>query len=195
MDPRAPRSEPVALGALVALCPPGSTDGGPIARLRNGDAVRRWFRDDRPLPAERNQEWLESEARSATSGLLVIRSILDDSFLGFIGWSDHDRISRTVQLGRIAVHPGGCRKLARALGYVPRVADDAGRAMLAFAFHELGVARVYLETLEGNRLSLDLSRRLGFIDIGTVVRMRPSGMPGMFRRMELTRTAWALDHQ
>ncbi|WP_119396511.1 GNAT family N-acetyltransferase [Salinibius halmophilus] len=48
-------------------------------------------------------------------------------------------------------------------------AQEAGQAMLDFAFNELGVHRVYAETISKNRAAIMLCKQLGMVEEGRFV--------------------------
>lgn len=177
-------------GSLVRLTRPEPSDANLIASLRSSPRVRRWFVDDRPIDHFRNREWLITEAVSDTSGLFVIRSLVDSSFLGFVGWSDHDSASGTVQLGRIAVHPGSYKALSRAIGYAPRLADECGRLLIEFAFTVLAADRIYVEVLPDNHAAIGLVERLGLERVSIQLRSRPNGHLSPVQVFQLQRSEW-----
>jgi RimJ/RimL family protein N-acetyltransferase len=101
---------------------------------------------------------------------VVLRS--GDVLLGLIGFQRYDLDEETSWLVFEHGPPEGWRdpsllecELTYALGrayWGHGYATEAGRAMIAYGFGEMGIARIVNGTSARNRRSVDLMRRLGF---------------------------------
>lgn len=187
----APFETPPLRGRLIQLTSPTPDDFGRLTELRNRDSIRRWFFDDRPLDPENNRKWLEANARRKDAKLLVIRSCIDNRFLGSAGWLHYDDSEGTIEFGRVAVDRAGYLALARSLGYAPRITDEAAFLLIGFAFRELGVLRIRTEVICGNHSSSALCLRAGFTLIGQSMGFRPNGQSLPVEIFELKRDEWA----
>lgn len=183
---------PSLRGRLIYLTSPKPDDFGHLTELRNRDSIRRWFFDDRPLDPENNRKWLEANARRKDAKLLVIRSCVDDRFLGSAGWLHLDDSVGSIELGRVAVDRPGYLALARSLGYAPRITDEVGSLLIGFAFHVLGVSRIRTEVISGNHSSAALCLRAGFTLVGQSIGFRPDGQSVPVEIFELKRDEWEL---
>ena len=188
-----PWSEFPLTGTLVSLARPFPPEYDAITELRNRESIRRWFFDSRELDVERNRVWLAEKQSRCDSQVLVIR-FNDGSFLGFIGWSHFDGVGGSIQLGGVALQPDRYRAIARRLGYVPRIADQAGQLLIDFAFRTLRVSRVTAEVMRTNRRSAALCDRAGLSVVGTVEHCDEAGRAIEATIFRLTRDEWLASH-
>lgn len=189
-DPRWPWSAFPLNGALTSIGPPTLVEYDLITALRNRSATRRWFFDSQLLDIEVNRAWLAAQTNQTASQVLTIRSH-DSTFLGFIGWSNYRGPGAPILLGRIALHAGAYRALARRLGTTPRVADDASRLLIDYAFEVLRVSVVETHVIETNRSSAALCRRVG---LSESVRPQCASVTAGLRPtmvFQLTRGEWS----
>lgn len=180
-------------GSLVSVAPPLPSEYDAITLLRNRGSVGRWFFDSRKLEVEANRQWLAALGRQRESQVLVIRSV-HGGFLGFVGWSKFGGVGQAIHFGRFALELCECRRYARSLGFVPRIADEVGLLLLDFAFETLRVATVHAEVMEANRASIQLCKRLGLKVSGDTTHCDDAGGTVRVILLRLTREEWTMRH-
>ena len=162
-----------------------------ITSLRNQPYVRKWFMNDEPINIGRNRTWLETGMNRPYEALLAIRLSEDNTFLGTIGWSDWDPVSKTAWFGRLAVDLRALRKTARQIpDNYAGVALDATQTLRDYAFQHMELDRILTYYMSGNQFAARVNKSVGMVESGCRTRIRKDNTPVETVELELTRQRW-----
>jgi RimJ/RimL family protein N-acetyltransferase len=106
-----------------------------------------------PVSLEAEQEWFEEARRVQSTQRLAIEVLKDGRYIGNIGLYDIDWKDRKAEYGILIGD-----KTAWGKGY----GLDASTALLAYAFGELNLHRVFLRVLAHHVRAVRLYEKLGF---------------------------------
>ncbi len=131
-----------------------------FARWFNDPEVRRYLLMYEPMSRVKEERWFEETLNSRGEFLYTIDAETKDGWvtIGNVGLHRVDWKNRTATLGIVL---GEKTYWGRGYG------TDAVRTMLRFAFHELNLHRVELETFSFNPRAWRCYERLGFRHEGT----------------------------
>lgn len=124
--------------------------------LHNDDRVLFWLTDLAHVSEAQQESWFQAVSNSSKSYRYVARSRLDDRFIGVFRIDRLDMGNRNCYVGADVV------PALQKRGY----ANEMFSYMLPLLFDQWGLHRVGLATMENNRDSLALYRRLGFTEEG-----------------------------
>jgi len=146
-------------GELVRLAAPTAEDAPALAA--NSQIWTRRLMDSGPVfpfSTEKVTEMIERDRADASLFRFVIRTIGDDTIIGFCGLSDIEWSNGVAWLGIGISDPEHWGK-----GY----GREAVRLLLRFGFHELNLHRIALGVFSYNDRAIELYRTLGFVHEGT----------------------------
>lgn len=124
-----------------------------VVRWRSDPSViTQMFSDSAPTPEE-HARWLRRIRREGTRREFVIVLREDDQPIGTIGLAGIDPVHRRAEYGILIGE-----RAAQGIGY----AREASEILLAHAFGDLHLHRVFLQVFERNRRAVALYERLGF---------------------------------
>lgn len=129
---------------------------------RNAPELRRFFRGRRELSSDDQLAWFERVARAGGQApdtiMFSIQSAATDELVGACGLCYIDWVDRTAELSAY---------VGADLVYVDDVlAPDACRILIAHAFGELGLQRLWVEVYAYDVLKTNLLQALGFAQEG-----------------------------
>ncbi len=110
-----------------------------------------------PVSLEAEQEWFEKARHSRSTQRLAIEVLADGRYIGNIGLYEIDWKDRKAEYGILIGD-----KAAWGKGY----GLDASTALLAYAFCELNLHRVFLRVLAHHERAIRLYQRIGFREEG-----------------------------
>lgn len=178
-------------GHCITLAWPEPYEFDLISALRNSPKVRKWFLDDRPIDVIKNRIWLKQSMKRPMESILSIRWKQDGSFLGTIGWSDWNLISKTAWFGRLAVDTDAVKKVKDKLPPdYEGVALDAALALRDFAFNSMGLDAILTYYFSNNKLAERVNRSIGLLEIGRVMRTHSDGAKIETIEMRLMKQQW-----
>jgi len=187
-----PTEGTLTIGRRILLAWPKPEEFDCITELRNRPQVRRFFLDPRPIDAAVNREWLATGMRRGEEGLLSIRWVRSDAFLGTIGWTDWDRCLKTACFGRLMVDHHALRRLYKKVDpSYPGVALDAAMSLRDYAFDEMALKGMTTWYFEGNTLAARVNAAIGMVPLGLRSRLRPDGSSIRTVELRLTRRQWS----
>jgi RimJ/RimL family protein N-acetyltransferase len=106
-----------------------------------------------PVSLEAEQEWFEKARRVESTKRLGIEVLSDGRYIGNIGLYDIDWKDRKAEYGILI---GDKDAWGRGYGL------DASNALLAYAFRELNLHRIFLRVLAHHRRAIRLYEKIGF---------------------------------
>ena len=110
-----------------------------------------------PMSAEREEQWYDDVAASATDRVFEIHVANDDRYIGNLGLHKIDAAHRHAEIGLfIGSKPDQGRGFGR----------DAIVTALRYAFDTLGLHRIYLRCQPANERALRAYRAIGFVEVG-----------------------------
>lgn len=188
---RIPMSGQLCDGCCITLAWPEPYEFDLITKLRNLPNVRKWFLDNRPIDVVKNRIWLEHGIKRPTEAILSIRWKQDGAFLGTIGWSDWDLISKTAWFGRLAVDTDATKKIRDKLpSDYGGVAIDAALALRDFAFISMGLDAALTYYFSDNKFAKHVNKSIGLLETRHVVRTGRDGLQIETVEMKITRQQW-----
>lgn len=116
---------------------------------RNHDNIRLWCRQVGLISVEDHKEWFDRQRKD--SSIRMFHMEVDGVFVGVCGLTSIDMISRRAEFS-LYISP-----VEQGKGY----SKPGLKALLRFAFDELGLNLVWGETFDGNR-ALKIFKKLGF---------------------------------
>ncbi|MBC7318676.1 GNAT family N-acetyltransferase [Candidatus Bipolaricaulota bacterium] len=145
-------------------------------RWFNDPEVRQFVVMHEPLSRAKEEKWFEEHLSRADEIILAIEVLVEDEWthIGNIGLHRIDLKNRTAVLGIVIGE-----KNFWGQGY----GREAIRVLLRYAFFELGLNRVELETFEFNTRAIRCYEALGFKKVG--VRRRAFFRDGKFHNLIL----------
>lgn len=120
---------------------------------RNRDEVRRWFKHSDVISPEAHRAWFESLQQTDDALMFVVEDAATNAAVGQVSIYGIDREVGEAEVGRFIAAPGASGK-----GLI----REAIAALVAFAFGELGLQRVFLEVYADNVRAIRLYESLGF---------------------------------
>jgi UDP-4-amino-4,6-dideoxy-N-acetyl-beta-L-altrosamine N-acetyltransferase len=141
----------VASPPSVSLRPLAAQDAELVVAWRSRPDVHDQLFAVRPPTLESHRAWFESYARGSDRRELII--LVDGRPAGTVALAQIDLTHRRAEYGILIGEPW-----ARGTG----AAEAASRLLLAMAFGELDLERVFLLAFEDNQAALRLYERLGF---------------------------------
>jgi len=156
----ASRRSPAAVyltGQRVCLAPPEPEHAGLLAHWLNDPRVWVSYGMDLPVSVAGERRWIAAQAGRQDELNLVVFDRASGRPLGLAGLRNIDGVNGTARLG-LLIGEAGARGAGRGA--------EAARLLLAHGFGYLGLRRVSLAVLAGNRPALRLYRRLGFVPEG-----------------------------
>jgi len=140
-------------GERVQLRAMTINDADDVVRWRNDPFVIDHLFDDKPPTRADHVQWFQKMiVRSDRHEFIIIERATQRS-IGTIGLSDIDRTNRRAEYGILI----GASD-ARGKGY----AHEASELILAYAFNELKLHRVFLHVFTDNLAAIKLYKQLGF---------------------------------
>lgn len=124
---------------------------------RNRDDVRRWFKQSELVRLDNHRAWFMQHQLVDDAFMFVVENNETHVPVGQVSIYAIDREIGEAEVGRFIAAPGVSGK-----GFI----RDAISALVAFAFGELQLQRVYLEVLAENGRAIRLYESLGFIKHG-----------------------------
>jgi ribosomal-protein-alanine N-acetyltransferase len=106
------------------------------------------------VSSEVEKRWVEEKIFSQNERYLAICLLSNDTIIGYMSLIDIDMLNRTAFWSGYRIGD----KENREKGY----GSQAAMLLLEYAFEELGMNRVYGESLEDNKVSLKICESLGF---------------------------------
>ncbi len=106
-----------------------------------------------PISLEGEQEWFETARQDKSTQRLAIEVLSDGRYIGNIGLYDIDWKDRKAEYGILI---GDKEAWGRGFGL------DASKALLAYAFGELNLHRIFLRVLAQHVRAVRLYEKLGF---------------------------------
>jgi RimJ/RimL family protein N-acetyltransferase len=151
-------------GELVGLRAIGRADLPQLLEWRNAPQLRRFFRERHELGMDDQLAWLEAlgaqRGRPRDTLMFAIESLADGELLGVCGLCRIDWISATAELSLY---------VGKGLVYVEdRLAPAAARTLIAHAFDELNLNRLWVEVFAFDEAKTALVEDLGFELEGTL---------------------------
>jgi len=144
---------PLLRGEKVSLRPLAREDAEDVVRWRGDPEVHAQMFAAAPPSLEEHLRWFASlEGRNDRVEFVIVEND-GGRPIGTIGLSGIDRVNRRAEYGILIGDRG-----ARGRG----LAREASRLLLAYAFGELGMHRVYLHVFRENEAAVRLYGRLGF---------------------------------
>lgn len=134
-------------------------DAGLAAKLMNNVEVRGFLADMQPMTEVERRDWIEGSwsSRGKDEKYLYAIASFDGEWLGYIYLDMQDKIGRTAEMGLAIADATN-----RGRGY----GTDAIRVILALAFRELKLHRVWLRCGEANVGGIKAYERCGFVHVG-----------------------------
>ena len=128
-------------------------------RWLNDPEVRRFLLMHEPLSRAREERWFEEQLSRQSDLILAIEVLVGDEWvhIGNVGLHHLDLKNRTAVLGIVIGEKGFWGK-----GY----GREAIRVLLRYAFFEIGLHRVELETFAFNERALRCYEAVGFKRVG-----------------------------
>jgi len=142
----------VLIGDKVGLRPVEEGDLPLLARWRNDPTNRIRFYTPLLIPASGQKKWYEKLLNDPTRMLFMITRLEDNAPIGIFGLMRIDYRNQNLEPGPFVLDPSQRGQ---------RLAMDALRTLLRYAFGELNMRRVY-----GTVLDFNISAVLGFESVG-----------------------------
>ncbi len=151
-------------GELVGLRAIERADLAQLLQWRNAPQLRRFFRERHELGTDDQLAWFEAlgaqRGRPRDTLMFAIESLADGELLGACGLCRIDWISATAELSLY---------IGAGLAYVDeQLAPAATGILIAHAFDELDLNRLWVEVFAFDRAKAALVERLGFELEGTL---------------------------
>ncbi|GGM31209.1 GNAT family N-acetyltransferase [Dactylosporangium sucinum] len=166
-----------------------------LVELDSDPEVMRYLTGGRPTP----RGWLRDEAlpkmlahydRGDAYGYWALAAGADPGFLGWVGFRPDAGLEPAADVDRSGIEVGyRLRRAAWGQGY----ATEACRALVRRGFEELGVERVYAETMAVNAASRRVMEKTGLRHLATFFPDWPEPIPGAEHgevQYALTRDEW-----
>ena len=134
------------------------TDIPTFVRWFSDPAVREFLLINRPISLVEEESWFEAQLRDQSSEIFAIET-LDGTHIGNIGLHDINWVHRRAEMGIVI---GEKEYWGRGFG------SDAICALLAFAFNEMNLHRIYLQVYEDNERAIQAYKKCGFKLEGTL---------------------------
>ncbi|MCL1918380.1 MAG: UDP-4-amino-4,6-dideoxy-N-acetyl-beta-L-altrosamine N-acetyltransferase [Peptococcaceae bacterium] len=144
----------------VSLRPLTREDTANIVKWRNIPRVRNNFIYQMELTAAAHEKWLETRVKTGQVEQFIIVTE-EDGDVGSVYLRDIDRIHRKAEFG---IFIGEESALGKGIG------TAAARMILDYAFHNLGLNKVFLRVLADNARALSSYERAGFVREGCFVQ-------------------------
>jgi RimJ/RimL family protein N-acetyltransferase len=157
---------PYLVGKKVCLAPPEPEHATVLARWINDPRVWVTYGMDLPASVHGERRWIAAQAGRGDELNLMVFERSTGRPIGLAGLRNLDGFNRTARLGLLIGEPD-----RRGVG----LGSAAARLLLDHGFGYLGLRRVSLAVLEGNRAALSLYRRLGFVQEGCERRAQLRG--------------------
>lgn len=129
-------------------------DLGMTLAWRNRDDVRRWFKQSELIDMALHTSWFEAHQLRDDALMFIVEDATSGTPVGQVSIYHIDRDSNEAEVGRFIAAPSASGK-----GYI----RAAIIALVAFAFEELGLSRVYLEVFANNARAIGLYESVGFM--------------------------------
>ena len=123
---------------------------------RNRDEVRRWFKHSDVVTLENHRAWFRQHQLVDDALMFIVENNETREPVGQVSIYAIDREIGEAEVGRFIAAPGASGK-----GFI----RDAIEALVAFAFGELQLQRVFLEVFTDNTRAIRLYESLGFVHI------------------------------
>ncbi len=120
---------------------------------RNRDEVRRWFRQSAAIDLAKHTAWFRQLQLADDALVFIVEDNNNGEAVGQVSIYHIDRETGEAEVGRFIVAPGASGK-----GFI----RAAIIALSQFAFHELALARLYLEVIGNNERAIRLYASVGF---------------------------------
>jgi RimJ/RimL family protein N-acetyltransferase len=145
-------------GELVRLRALAAADMAKLVEWRNDPEIKALLGGwSFPVSLEAEQEWFEKARKVETTHRLAIEVLSDGRYIGNIGLYDIDWKDRKAEYGILIGD-----KAAWGRGY----GLDASKVLLAYAFRELNLHRVFLRVLAHHERAIRLYEKIGFQEEG-----------------------------
>ena len=123
-----------------------------IANWRNLPEATEQFFSPWPITYSEQGRWYE-QYLAGTDRMFIIEPLANLKAVGMLALVNIDRQHQRAELGRVMIDPDYCGQ-----GY----ARDAVKTLIRFAFGELNLQRLYIETLSENVKAIHLYDMCGF---------------------------------
>lgn len=120
---------------------------------RNREDVRGWFKHSDVITPEAHRAWFASLQQTDDALMFIVEDAVSHVPVGQVSIYGIDREVGEAEVGRFIAAPGASGK-----GLI----REAIAALVAFAFSELGLQRVFLEVYADNARAIRLYESLGF---------------------------------
>jgi RimJ/RimL family protein N-acetyltransferase len=145
----------VIKGRCTALRAIEEADLAQLLEWRNRPELRRYFREYRELNSTQQRQWFDSRVNGdASTRMFAIVHTDTDMLIGAAGLCYIDWVNRTADFSIYIGHEG--------LYIDPVLAPDAATAMIAYAFDELGLNRLWSEIYAFDTAKTRFFEQLGF---------------------------------
>jgi RimJ/RimL family protein N-acetyltransferase len=132
-----------------------SGDLSQLLEWRNRPEYRRYFREHRELSMDNQQEWFEKTVTGdPATRMFSIVELAGDRLLGACGLCYINWVDRNADF---SIYIG-----ADDLYIDKRIAPDAGRALIKYAFKELGIHRLWAEIYDFDEPKKEMFDQLAF---------------------------------
>lgn len=140
-----------------------------------------WFVYQGDVNIEGQKKWYEKYLKADDDKMFAI--IIPGRAIGVLGFNDIDLEKGQAEFGRIFIGEEDCLHK----GY----ATDALKALLKYAFEEMGLKMVFLEVFTYNDRAIGLYEKCGFKEVGRISKKISSGDEVEMFRMEVTNEGFA----
>ena len=124
-----------------------------MVEWRNKKHVRRWFFNQNILTLEKQLKWYKRYLKNSSDRMFIIGT-KGNVPIGTIALCNIDYRNKRAEFGRLMI----AESVYLRKGY----AADAALALINFAFTEMGLNRLYLESFADDKPAVDLYKKLGF---------------------------------
>jgi UDP-4-amino-4,6-dideoxy-N-acetyl-beta-L-altrosamine N-acetyltransferase len=127
-----------------------------VLKIRNEEYVREWMFQDKEISVKEHFTWVEQLKDDKTQIHLII--IIDDAItpFGSVNIKKIDMINKNAELGFYKTQ--SCKE--------NRLMEISIASLINYSFMKLGIEKIYSEVFEGNIKSLNLHKKLQFIEEG-----------------------------
>ena len=119
-----------------------------LVKWRNADDIFPWFFSDIHLAESEQFIWFERYLHAPTERMWIIEPKERHIAIGCLGLVNIDRHHQVAELSRVMVADHDYRNRG--------ICTDAVRTIVAFAFEEMNLNRIYIRTMVSNEAALKL---------------------------------------
>ncbi|MFI3236942.1 MAG: GNAT family protein [Lachnospiraceae bacterium] len=145
------------MGEQIYLRPMEESDTDHIVAWRNSEKVKRYFIYQEDFTTQGHLYWLHEIVQKGKACQMMICDQQTDEALGSVFIRD---IDHTHHKGEYGIFIGSEAVRGRGIG------TQAAKLMIAYAFEELGLHRIYLRVLADNTRAIASYEKAGFVREG-----------------------------